>query len=284
MRRRLHVARTGALRSAPDIDDPNRPLQHLARTPACSRRAARRARSGSVWRLLAVATLTACLGAMASAPATFAHAELLGTSPASGSTVATQPTEVIFKFNQNVGGHARRGARVQRRRANEVDNLDGLPSGRSRALDGRRPEARPAGRHLHRHLPGDLGRHPHRLRRPRVQHRPRRSAASKVTVAGLIGRERERQGHQDRLRRRARPRLHLDRPAARRARIPARRVAARVRGGGGPRARWSLGRARVRPANAAAAARGGRARRSSSACSASCCRARALPACRCGPR
>jgi len=32
-----------------------------------------------------------------------AHAQLLGTSPASGSTVPTEPKMVIFEFNQNVG-------------------------------------------------------------------------------------------------------------------------------------------------------------------------------------
>jgi copper transport protein len=60
---------------------------------------------------------------LASAPAALAHAQLLGTSPESGSTVATQPREVIFKFNQNVGGTL--GAvRVYDANGNEVDNLD----------------------------------------------------------------------------------------------------------------------------------------------------------------
>ena len=82
------------------------------------------------------------------------------------------PREVIFEFNQAVGGtlgavrvydaHGDRGR--QRRR---------LPPGRQRALDGRRPAGAPAGRHLHGDLPRDLGRHAHRLRRPGVQHRPR---------------------------------------------------------------------------------------------------------------
>ncbi|MGH2855765.1 MAG: copper resistance protein CopC, partial [Solirubrobacteraceae bacterium] len=51
-----------------------------------------------------------------------AHAQLLGTSPQSGSTVQRQPAEVIFKFNQNVGGTL--GAvRVYDAQGNEVDNL-----------------------------------------------------------------------------------------------------------------------------------------------------------------
>src|SRR6202008_3838228 len=63
------------------------------------------------------------LGALAAAPGAFAHAQLLGTSPASGSTVRTQPREVIFEFNQNVGGTA--GAvRVYDSQGTEVDNLE----------------------------------------------------------------------------------------------------------------------------------------------------------------
>jgi copper transport protein len=58
-----------------------------------------------------------------SAPAAFAHAQLLETSPATGSTVATQPAEVIFEFNQDVGGTL--GAvRVYDAQGKEVDNLD----------------------------------------------------------------------------------------------------------------------------------------------------------------
>jgi copper transport protein len=58
-----------------------------------------------------------------SAPAALAHAQLLETSPATGSTVATQPTAVIFKFNQAVGGTL--GAvRVYDAQGAEVDDLD----------------------------------------------------------------------------------------------------------------------------------------------------------------
>jgi copper transport protein len=56
------------------------------------------------------------------APAAFAHAQLLGTSPLSGSTVKVQPKEVIFKFGEPVGGDL--GAvRVYNAQGREVDNL-----------------------------------------------------------------------------------------------------------------------------------------------------------------
>lgn len=61
--------------------------------------------------------------ALANASAAWAHAQLLGTSPASGSTVQVQPQEVIFKFNQDVGGTL--GAvRVYDAQGKEVDDLD----------------------------------------------------------------------------------------------------------------------------------------------------------------
>jgi copper transport protein len=63
------------------------------------------------------------VGLLWSTPAAFAHAQLLETSPASGSTVATQPAAVIFEFNQAVGGTL--GAvRVYDAQGEEVDNLD----------------------------------------------------------------------------------------------------------------------------------------------------------------
>ncbi len=67
--------------------------------------------------------------ALIGAPTAFAHAQLLGTSPLSGSTVAKQPAEVIFEFNQAVGGTL--GAvRVYNAQGQEVDNLDvGHPEG-----------------------------------------------------------------------------------------------------------------------------------------------------------
>lgn len=65
----------------------------------------------------------ACAASLACAPAAFAHAQLLETVPAAGSTVQRQPPEVIFEFNQNVGGTL--GAvRVYDARGYEVDDLD----------------------------------------------------------------------------------------------------------------------------------------------------------------
>jgi copper transport protein len=71
--------------------------------------------------LLALAT---CLTVIAcAAPSALAHAQLEGTSPVSGSTVPREPSEVIFEFNQNVGGTL--GAvRVYDAEGEEVDNLD----------------------------------------------------------------------------------------------------------------------------------------------------------------
>ena len=63
------------------------------------------------------------LGVLVSAPAAWAHAQLLGTSPASGATVQVQPKEVIFEFNQDVGGTL--GAvRVYDAQGDEVDDLN----------------------------------------------------------------------------------------------------------------------------------------------------------------
>ena len=86
----------------------------------------------------------------------------------------TQPRGGDLQVQPERRRHARRGARLQRpgRRGRQPRRL---PPRRQRALDGRGAEAASARRHLHGDLPGDLGRHPHRLRRPGVQHRPRRA-------------------------------------------------------------------------------------------------------------
>jgi copper transport protein len=118
MRRHPSVARPSALTPAPNHDV----LNHLLAHPGMrvTRMRVRRALGA---RVLLAATLTMCVGTMVAAPAAFAHAQLLGTSPESGSTVATQPKEVIFKYNQNVGGTL--GAvRVYNAKGEEVDNLD----------------------------------------------------------------------------------------------------------------------------------------------------------------
>ncbi len=71
---------------------------------------------------------------LAGAPSALAHAQLLGSSPASGATVASEPREVIFEFDQAVGGTL--GAvRVYDAQGQEVDNLDvSHPGGHERWL------------------------------------------------------------------------------------------------------------------------------------------------------
>ncbi len=65
----------------------------------------------------------ACAALCTYAPTAWAHAQLLGTSPLSGTVVQQQPQEVIFKFNQAVGGTL--GAvRVYNAQGEEVDDLD----------------------------------------------------------------------------------------------------------------------------------------------------------------
>ncbi len=69
---------------------------------------------------LALIVVAAAL--LASAPSALAHAQLLGSSPLSGSTVKVQPKEVIFKFGEPVSGDL--GAvRVYNAQGQEVDNL-----------------------------------------------------------------------------------------------------------------------------------------------------------------
>jgi copper transport protein len=72
----------------------------------------------------ALSVLAAALAHPLLAPASaLAHAQLVGTSPQSGTTVRTQPREVIFKYNQPVGGTV--GAvRVYNAEGEQVDNLD----------------------------------------------------------------------------------------------------------------------------------------------------------------
>jgi copper transport protein len=76
----------------------------------------------------------ALLGALgvlgAFAPSALAHAQLLNTVPARDATVARQPAEVIFEYNQPVGG-ALGAIKVYNAQGEEVDNNDvSHPSGR----------------------------------------------------------------------------------------------------------------------------------------------------------
>lgn len=81
---------------------------------------------------LALVFVLALIVVLAGATSALAHAQLLGTSPASGATVISQPKEVIFEFNQAVGGTL--GAvRVYNAKGQEVDNLQVThPEGRER--------------------------------------------------------------------------------------------------------------------------------------------------------
>jgi copper transport protein len=76
-----------------------------------------------------VAFLAVCAAGLIWASVASAHALLVGTSPPTGTTVKTQPPEVIFKFNQAVGG-TEGAVRVYNAQGDEVDNLDvGHPNG-----------------------------------------------------------------------------------------------------------------------------------------------------------
>lgn len=115
-----------------------------------------------------------------------AHAQLVGTSPASGATVATQPTAVIFQFNQNVGGTL--GAvRVYNATGEEVDNLSvSHPAGNEHWMGvGLRPGL-PDGTYTatYRVVSADT----HIVYGGLVFNIGHAGAAPKFTVAGLIGR------------------------------------------------------------------------------------------------
>ncbi len=88
------------------------------------------ARGRTLAKLLVLIVTLVGASLLARAPAALAHAQLLGTAPQSGSTVPKQPAEVIFKFNQAIGGTL--GAvRVYNAQGEEVDNLDvGHPEGK----------------------------------------------------------------------------------------------------------------------------------------------------------
>ncbi len=134
-----------------------------------------------------LAAATAWLALLTLAPATaFAHAQLVGTSPASGSTVAAQPATVVFEFNQHVGGTL--GAvRVYDSAGTEVDDLDVThPDGNSHWMGvGLRPHL-PDGTYTatYRVISADT----HIVYGGLVFNLGHASASSKVTVAGLISR------------------------------------------------------------------------------------------------
>jgi copper transport protein len=128
----------------------------------------------------------AAAAVLAGAPSAFAHAQLLGTSPLSGSTVKVQPKEVIFKFGEPVGGDL--GAvRVYDARGREVDNLQvSHPQGRSHwmgvGLKAHLPDGTYTG--TYRVISADT----HIVYGGLVFSIGHAGAAPKFTVAGLIGR------------------------------------------------------------------------------------------------
>ena len=123
---------------------------------------------------------------LAAAPSALAHAQLLGTLPESGSTVSKQPDEVIFKFNQAVGGTL--GAvRVYDAQGTEVDNLDvGHPEGKQHwmgvGLKSNLPDGTYTG--TYRVISADT----HIVYGGLVFNIGHAGAAPKFTVAGLIAR------------------------------------------------------------------------------------------------
>jgi copper transport protein len=123
---------------------------------------------------------------LGSASAAFAHAQLLGTSPQSGTTVAKQPAEVIFEFNQAVGGTL--GAvRVYDAQGNEVDDLDVThPGGHQYRMGVGLKLGLPDGTYTatYRVISADT----HIVYGGLVFNIGHAGAAPKFTVAGLIGR------------------------------------------------------------------------------------------------
>ncbi len=151
---------------------------HKNLNPKSSRRHARRL-GGALTLALALVAL------LVSAPAAWAHAQLLGTSPVSGSTLKVQPKQVIFKFNQDVGGTL--GAvRVYNAQGAEVDDLNvSHPEGNEHWMGVGLKPGLPAGTYTgtYRVVSADT----HIVYGGLVFSIGHPSASSKVTVAGLIG-------------------------------------------------------------------------------------------------
>jgi len=147
---------------------------------------AARPRGGLARRRALPVLALALLGMLSSAPAAYAHAQLLGTSPVSGATVATQPKEVIFEFNQDVGGTL--GAvRVYDAQGNEVDDLNVMhPDGDEHWMGVGLKPGLPDGTYTgtYRVISADT----HIVYGGLVFNIGHAGAAPKFTVAGLIGR------------------------------------------------------------------------------------------------
>lgn len=123
---------------------------------------------------------------LAGAPSAFAHAQLLATSPQSGATMARQPVEVIFEFDQAVGGTL--GAvRVYDAQGQQVDNLEvSHPEGHQHWMGVGLKAGLPDGTYTatYRVISADT----HIVYGGLVFNVGHPGAAPKFTVAGLIGR------------------------------------------------------------------------------------------------
>lgn len=144
---------------------------------------------GTSRRAAAVACLLAAILGLALAaqtPSAWAHAQLFGSSPTPGATVETQPQTVIFEFNESVGGTV--GAvRVYDAQGNEVDDLEvSHPDGNQRWMGVGLTPHLPEGTYTatYRVISADT----HIVYGGLVFNLGHPSATSKVTVAGLIGR------------------------------------------------------------------------------------------------
>jgi copper transport protein len=141
---------------------------------------------GTTRRRALLAPTLVLLAVLVSAPAAGAHAQLLGTSPVSGSTVRAQPQEVIFEFNQDIGGTL--GAvRVYDAQGNEVDSLNvSHPDGNEHWMGVGLKSGLPDGTYTgtYRVISADT----HIVYGGLVFNIGHVGAAPKFTVAGLIGR------------------------------------------------------------------------------------------------
>lgn len=190
------VGRRGACEPAHD-GHPNRPsagassARHQPRRgsdrPRPRPRAMRRSRVARRGRVLLGAILAGCLALLCSAPSALAHAELLGASPESGTTVQSEPAEVIFEFNEAVGGTL--GAvRVYDAHGAEVDDLRvSHPEGRTHWIGVGLKAHLPQGTYTatYRVISADT----HIVFGGMVFYIGHAGAAPRFSVAGLIGRD-----------------------------------------------------------------------------------------------